>query len=197
MMAISKRITALINGFMFQSLFLFLMAFFTAISVKHAELYVIAVFVFLLKVLLIPYFLRWIVKKVDIEENLGLFINPMLSLLFVVLLSYMAYFFSKEIMGLSNKVEMASFAISLSVILIGLFIMVFRMKALAQVIGLLIMENGLFLAAVVLCGNMPFFVDIAIFFDIFVFALILGIFVYRIKELFTHIDIDKLTTLKG
>jgi hydrogenase-4 membrane subunit HyfE len=44
---------------------------------------------------------------------------------------------------------------------------------------------------------MPFFVEIAIFFDIFVCAIILGIFVYKINELFTHIDVSKLTKLKG
>ena len=75
--------------------------------------------------------------------------------------------------------------------------MVFRRKAVGQVIGLLIIENGSFLTAVALCGNMPFFVEIAIFFDIFVFAIILGIFIFRINELFTHIDIDKLKTLRG
>ena len=44
---------------------------------------------------------------------------------------------------------------------------------------------------------MPFLMEIAVFFDIFVFVVILGIFVYRINEVFTHIDVDKLTNLKG
>jgi len=82
-------------------------------------------------------------------------------------------------------------------VLTGVFIMIFRMKAIAQVVGLLVMENGLFLTAVTLCGSMPFFVEIAIFFDVFMCAIILGIFVFRINELFTHIDVDKLTRLKG
>jgi hydrogenase-4 component E len=75
--------------------------------------------------------------------------------------------------------------------------MIFRMKALAQVIGLLVMENGLFLAAAGVSGGMPFFVEIAIFFDVFLCVIILGMFIYRINSLFTHIDVDKLTKLKG
>jgi len=193
----AKRITALVNGFMLQSLFLFLMTLTAAVTSKENELYIIALLVLVLKVVLIPYFLKWIARKIKIEEGLGLYINPILSLLIVIVLSYGAYMFSRNIMGIQNRVETASFAISLSVLLTGLFIMVFRMKALAQVTGLLIMENGLFLAAVELCGNMPFFVEIAIFFDVFVFAVIIGIFVFRINELFAHIDVDKLTTLKG
>ncbi|MCB4791155.1 MAG: hypothetical protein LHV68_04630 [Elusimicrobia bacterium] len=196
-MVISKRISALINGFMFQSFFLFLLTLFIAAGTNSGELYFVAALILLLKVSLIPYFLSWIVKKLKIEENAGLFINPLLSLIAALSLSYLAYMFATGLMGMYNKPAMISFTISLSVILIGLFIMVFRMKAITQVLGLLVIENGLFLAAVALCGNMPFFVEIAIFFDIFVCVIILGIFVYKINTLFTHIDVGKLTKLKG
>jgi hydrogenase-4 component E len=89
------------------------------------------------------------------------------------------------------------FTVSLSVTMVGMFIMIFRMKALAQVIGLMAMENGLFLAAATVSGGMPFFVEIAIFFDIFVCVIISGVFVYRINKLFTHIDVSKLRELRG
>lgn len=156
-LVISRRITALINTFILQSFLLFSMTLFVALSSKNIELYIIAAFIFLLKVILIPYFLFWIVKKINIEENLGLFINPMLSLIIIILLSYSAYHFADNILNIQNKIEIASFTISLTVILTGVFIMVFRIKAIAQVVGLMVMENGLFLAAIALCGNMPFF----------------------------------------
>ena len=75
--------------------------------------------------------------------------------------------------------------------------MIFRMTALAQIIGLLTMENGLFLLASTVAGGMPFFVEIAIFFDVFVSVIIMGLFVYRINRFFTHIDVTKLSRLKG
>ena len=75
--------------------------------------------------------------------------------------------------------------------------MISRMKAISQIIGLLVMENGLFLIASSISGGMPFFVEIAIFFDIFLCVIILEIFVYKINKLFTHIDVDKLTQLRG
>ncbi|OGS21233.1 MAG: hypothetical protein A2297_03085 [Elusimicrobia bacterium RIFOXYB2_FULL_48_7] len=197
MLVLSKRTVALINGFMLQSFCLFVLALTRAVWAKDSELYVVAALILLLKVGLIPYFLRWMVKKIKIDDNLGLSINPMLSLVIAVLLSFFSYLFAERIMGLQNKPDVAAFSVSLSVILIGIFIMVFRMKAVAQVIGLLVIENGSFLTAVALCGSIPFFVEIAIFFDIFVFAIILGIFIFRINKLFTHIDIDKLKTLRG
>jgi len=75
--------------------------------------------------------------------------------------------------------------------------MMSRMSALAQIIGLLVMENGLFMLASTVSGGMPFFVEIAIFFDVFMSVLIMGIFVFRINKLFTHIDVNKLSRLKG
>jgi len=167
MLVLSKRTVALINGFMLQSFCLFVLALTRAVWAKDSELYVVAALILLLKVGLIPYFLRWMVKKIKIDDNLGLSINPMLSLVIAVLLSFFSYLFAERIMGLQNKPDVAAFSVSLSVILIGIFIMVFRMKAVAQVIGLLVIENGSFLTAVALCGSIPFFVEIAIFFDIF------------------------------
>jgi hydrogenase-4 component E len=75
--------------------------------------------------------------------------------------------------------------------------MVSRMKALGQVIGLLVMENGIFLAASAIAGGMPFFVEIALFFDVFVFVIIIEVFVYKVNRLFTHSDTSKMSELKG
>ena len=196
-MVISKRMTSIINMFSLQSFFLFLSTFLIAMELSSVELYVVSALILILKVILIPWFLHDIVKKVHADSNLGFYINPILSLFIAILLTYLAYFFTLRIMPADNHFDTIAFIVSLSVILIGLFIMVFRIKALTQVIGLLIMENGLFLAAVAMCGSMPFFVEIALFFDIFMFVIIIGIFVYRINELFTHIDVDKLNNLRG
>jgi hydrogenase-4 component E len=78
-----------------------------------------------------------------------------------------------------------------------MFILVSRLKALAQVLGLLVMENGIFLLAAAVAGGMPFLVEMAIFFDVFVSVVIFGLFVYRINELFTGIDVDQLNRLRG
>jgi len=99
---------------------------------------------------------------------------------------------------ISNETALTSMlAIAFFIVLAGLFLMITRMSALAQIIGLLVMENGLFLLASTVSGGMPFFVEIAIFFDVFVSVVIMGLFVHRINKLFTHIDVNKLSRLKG
>lgn len=196
-MAVSKRITMLVNAFAAQSAFLAVFTFWEAVTSRSNELYAIAVLIFILKAVAIPKILKGVAEKIKAGENLGLVVNSMLSIACVTLLACLGWVFARKVMALTDIGQAGALAVSLSVMLTGLFLMVSRLKALAQVVGLLVMENGIFLAAVALCGNMPFFFEIAIFFDVFVCVMILGMFVYRINSSFTHIDLDKLTTLKG
>ena len=196
-MVLSKRVTMLVNAFAAQSLFIAAIAFTEAFTKNQAALYAVAFLILAVKAVLIPMILKNVAGKTNSGEHMGLVINPMLSMVSTAVLGYMGWIFARHVIGLNSLTEASALAISLSVMLTGLFLMVFRLKALSQVVGLLVMENGIFLAAVALCGNMPFFFEIAIFFDVFVCVLILGIFVYRINSLFTHININKLNTLKG
>src|ERR1017187_5245659 len=89
-----------------------------------------------------------------------------------------------------------SVAVAIALFLIGFFVMVNRRKALTQVLGLLSLENGLFLAAISLTYGMPLVVEIGIFFDVLVAVLVLGILVFRIGETFDSMDVSKLRKLR-
>jgi hydrogenase-4 membrane subunit HyfE len=161
------------------------------------DLYIIAGLLFVLKVSLIPYLLYRIIRRIKANEDLGLFINPQLSLVWALAFTCLSWIFTVNFIAPINEIQTGILAIAFFIVLTGLFLMIFRMTALAQIIGLLAMENGLFLLASTVSGGMPFFVEIAIFFDVFVSVLIMGFFVYRINKLFTHIDVNKLSRLKG
>ena len=197
LMAIAKRITALVRGFAIQSFFLFLYTLAQARREDSVELYAVAGLLFALKVIVIPYSLNKISRKIKANDALGLFMNPQLSLLFAVVLTYGSWIFSRMVVPMEDAGMSVNLTASFTVVLSGLFIMVFRMKALSQTIGLLVMENGIFLLAASITGGMPFFVEIAIFTDVFISVIILNIFVYRINKLFTHVDVTKLSKLKG
>lgn len=197
LMVTAKRIPALISNFRYQSFFLFLVTLIIALKGHHADLYIIAGLLFTLKVVVIPHFLYRIVKKINVSDDLGLFVNAQLSLIFALFLTYLSWIFTKYLITFSAGIEIITLAAAFSIILLGMFVMISRMTAIAQIIGLLVMENGLFLLASSISGGMPFFIEIAIFFDIFVSVLILGLFVYRINKLFTHIDVNKLSRLRG
>ena len=74
--------------------------------------------------------------------------------------------------------------------------MMTRKKAVTQIIGLLTMENGVFLAGLSITYGMPLIVEVGIFFDILVAVLILGVFIFRINRTFDSISTDALRSLR-
>jgi hydrogenase-4 component E len=196
-MLIAKRTPALIRGFRYQSLCLFLVTFMVALGQSEPDLYIVAFFLFALKVIFIPQLLYRTSKKIKANEDLGLFINPQLSLLWALGFTYLSWKFSLNLISPGSEIKAIMLTIAFFTVLAGIFLMISRMTALAQIVGLLVMENGIFLLASSITGGMPFFVEIAIFFDVFVSVLIMGFFVYRINKFFTHIDVNKLSRLKG
>jgi hydrogenase-4 component E len=102
----------------------------------------------------------------------------------------------EEIAG-SRTLGHNALAVAISLFLIGFFMMINRRKALTQVLALLSLENGLFLAAISLTYGMPLIVELGISFDVLVAVMVLGILVYRIRETFESMDVSKLRRLRG
>jgi hydrogenase-4 component E len=196
MMVIAKRVPSLIRTFRYQSFFLFAITLIAGFSEKHIDLYFIAALILILKVFIIPHFLYLIAKRINVDEDLGLFVNPQLSLIIALVLTYCSWVLSKSL-TFGGGYSWIAITVSFSMVFIGAFLMVSRMKAFTQVTGLLVMENGIFLLASSISGGMPFFVEIAVFFDVFISVIVMGLFVYRINKLFTHIDVNKLSQLRG
>jgi hydrogenase-4 component E len=196
-MAAAKRLSTLVGNFRLQSLCLCLLTLIEAAKGRYVELYIVAGLIFVLKVVGIPYFIARIMKTMRVGENLGFIINPQLSVILGLALAYLSWIFAGQVFSGLEMLGRMFTAISFATILIGMFILVSRLKALAQVLGLLVMENGIFLLAAAVAGGMPFLVEMAIFFDVFVSVVIFGLFVYRINELFTGIDVDQLSRLRG
>ena len=197
LMIMAKRMSALICNFRYQSFFMFLATFSVAWHEKQVELFIVAILLFAIKVCAIPYFLYRIINRIKANEDLGLFINAQLSLIWALGFTYLSWVFARYLPTAPGGAKEIMLAVAFFVVLSGIFLMIFRMTALAQITGLLVMENGLFLLASTVSGGMPFFVEIAIFFDVFVSVIIMGFFVYRINKLFTHIDVNKLSRLRG
>lgn len=197
LITIAKRMSALIRNFALQSFFLALFMLIRGIEEHSPEFFLIAGIIFVLKVFIIPFFLNKIYRKIKVSENIGMFINPQLSLICGLFFTYLSWVISCKIAPEADGLALFSLTVSFLLMLTGIFLMVFRMKAVTQAIGILIMENGIFLLGSSVARGMPFFVEIGFFFDIFISVIILNIFIYRINKMFTHIDVHKLTSLKG
>jgi hydrogenase-4 component E len=82
-------------------------------------------------------------------------------------------------------------------LLMGLFMMVTRRKAVTQILALLTVENSVFLVALGATSGMPLVVELGISFDVILAVLVLGILVHRIAERFESMDVSRLSKLKG
>ncbi|HHT9106681.1 MAG TPA: hydrogenase [Candidatus Wujingus californicus] len=149
-----------------------------------------------LKVIVIPGFLFYIINKIKIKEDVESFINYTLSLLIACGLILIAYYSTESILKFENPFMKHCLPVSIAITLLGFFVMITRKKAMTQILGLLAMEDGLFFAALSTCYGMPLIVELGVFFDILVSVIIMGIYVYRIKETFDTIDTDVLRELR-
>ncbi len=107
------------------------------------------------------------------------------------------YFSITAIEGISEDISTIQLVNSVSVVLIGLFFMISRKKAIGLIIGFLELENGIFVTAMFATDGMPFIVDLGIFIDMLTAVMIMGVMVFRISDKFDTINIDELNKLKG
>ena len=166
------------------------------------HIYIAAALTLVVKTVALPILLERIVDRVGIRQEIEPLINVPLSVLISGGLTLVGYivaesFYHPEETSATSALGHNTLAIAIALFLIGFFMMLNRRKALTQVLGLLSMENGLFLAAISLTYGMPLVVEIGIFFDVLVAAMVLGILVYRIGETFDSTDVSKLRRLRG
>ena len=134
--------------------------------------------------------------KLDVKTEENPYVSIRMSVLISAILVALSYFLVQEITIKSDAVVAAYLPLSISLFLIGLFIMVVRRMALNQVVGLLIIENGLFLFTTALTHGTPLIIEIGIFVDIFVGVIISAILLVRMSHTFDTLDVGKLESLK-
>lgn len=165
--------------------------------VQHIpEVYVIAAVVFLAKVVGIPFALLWLMKKLHTPHDVGASLSPGYSIFVMSGLIVLSFAVVRLYLQELRATEVI-LAAAVALILSGAFLMVTRSKALMLMIGLLVLENGIFLAALVTTFGMPLIIEIGIVFDLLIGLLLMGIFVFRIRDTFDHLDVSRLRRLRG
>ena len=191
-----RRLSACVDLFALQSVFLAATAALVAFLTGIHHIYIAAALTVVIKAVIIPRILKQVVERLNVTRELVMNVNIPASLLICGGLVMLAFFITQPIIPLGFLLTRDSLAISLAIILIGFFTMIARKKAVTQVIGFLVMENGLFLGATSAAYGMPLIVEIGVFFDVLVGALIIGIYTNRLQDAFDSVDTTKLTTLK-
>lgn len=165
---------------------------------KELEFYIIVVSLaaIVLRGFIMPNFLFWAIRHVSLRSE----INPIIGVGTTLLLSAFSIVGSFLLalklvfpVAISSQMVVPS---SFSLIIMGFILIVGRAKAISQVIGYLVLENGIFLFAILLLKKMPLLVEMGILLDLFVAAVVMGIVVNHISDEFHNTDTIVLTTLK-
>jgi hydrogenase-4 component E len=192
----STRLYSCVRAFGIQSFLLACVASVVGISTGKIDLYIVALLTLIIKAAVIPYIFIYIIREIKVKREIDLYVGISPSLIIGGMLVVISYYLIRSIDVIT---ELSSFALSasMSLVSIGLFIMISRKKAIMQMLGILIMENGLFLGAISLTNGMPLLVELGIFFDVLIGVLIMGILIFRINKTFETIDTDMLKNLIG
>jgi len=195
-MLTQRRILSLINLFALQGFVLALSTAVVAYSTHQGHLYLSAAITLGLKVVLLPWFLHWLIRKLNVRWDVESVVNIPVQMLIGIALVIFAFNLAAPISQFAGTITKSALGIATASILLSFLMMITRRKAVSQVIGFLAMENGLFFAATSATYGMPMVVELGILFDVLMGALIFGVFFFHIRETFESLDIHHLEKLK-
>ena len=190
------RLTALINVYAAHAMVLTLSVAWQAL-VQHApHLYITAVIALVFKAAIIPLALRRIVIRLGIHREIETVVGVGPAMLIGIGLVALSMVVMLRVTEEADPLAREDLAFALSVVLLGLLMMVTRRNAVSQVIGFMSLENGLVLAATGAKG-MPLVVEISVAFSVLIAFIVIGIFLFRIRERFDTVDIQALDRFRG
>ncbi|MSP98857.1 MAG: formate hydrogenlyase [Betaproteobacteria bacterium] len=195
-MLAQRKILALINLFAAQGLMLCASTALVAFVSAQAHLYWSALLTFVLKVLLLPWILHRLIRKLRVKWDVETLFNVSTTMIVGIVLVILAFNLVQPVSQLAGAVTKSTLGIALAAILLAFLMMITRSKAVPQVVGFLAMENGLVLAATGATYGMPMVIEFGIALDVLVGVLILGVFFFQIRERFDSLDTRHLEKLK-
>jgi hydrogenase-4 component E len=160
------------------------------------ELYFAAAFLFVLKVLILPRYLGKLEQRFPGERESRPYINVATSLVVAGLLVLLAYAITRPLVLVSDLPTRGGLPLAVGLIFVGLFVIITRKKALTQIVGFLVMENGIALLAVLGTYGIPLIIELGVFLDVLMGFLVMQVFVYHIHDTFESIDVDQLNELR-
>jgi hydrogenase-4 component E len=191
-----RRIVSLINLFMMQGVALVVTSFLLGYVTHQPDLYISGGLTLALKVVFIPWMLHRLIRRLNVRWDVETLINIPTTMLVGIGMVIFAFSLALPVSRLSSSLAGGSLGIALACVFLSFMMMITRSKAVPQVIGFLSMENGLIFAATTVTNGMPMIVEFGIALDVLVGVLILGVFMFQIRERFDSLDMRHLEALK-
>jgi hydrogenase-4 component E len=195
--ACARHVREYVTAYLLQSLIITAIAVAIGIDSMRWDLFVVAALTCLVKVILIPRLLWAVGSRLPEQRERTPLTNIFVSLLVALGLTAIAFFTALTLVTPGAVLNEPPLAISVTLILVGLFVLSSRRHVLAQVVGLLTMENGLFSCAIAIVYGMPLLIEFGILFDVLVAVIVLTLLVTMLHRTVTSTDTLDLRRLRG
>jgi len=195
-MLAQRRTVALVDLFTAQGVALAVSTTVVALNTGQEHMYYSAALTFALKVCALPWILRRLIRRLDVQWEAESRLNTTATMIIGLLVVIFAFGLAEPISALATTITRATLGIALAIVLLSFLMMITRRKAISQVIGFLAMENGLFFAAASATYGMPMLIEFGIALDVLVAVFVLGVFFFQIREQFDSLDLQNLESLR-
>jgi hydrogenase-4 component E len=190
------RLYALLNVYALHALVLAASVGWQAFIQGAPHLYVTAAIALVFKAIIIPTALHRIIVRLGIHREIETVVGVGPTMLLGMGLVALSMVVMLRVTAAADPLAREDLAFALAVVLLGLLMMVTRRNAVSQVVGFMSLENGLVLAATGAKG-MPLVVEISVAFSVLIAFIVIGIFLFRIRERFDTVDIQALDRFRG
>jgi hydrogenase-4 component E len=197
LLIIRNSLAAQVRMFAVQSGVLTTLAVVVAWFGSSPELLWVAVVFAVIKVIVIPRVLTRAVTKIGIQRAVAPYLGTSVTLGICAVLVVVAFYVMAPVTASNPLPTAEGIPLAFAGVLIGLFMTVNRKRALTQILGFLMLENSIFMIALLATYGVPLIVEMGVFLDVLVAVLILEVFIYRIKENFESIDVKQMGALRG
>lgn len=192
-----RRLESTVRLYILQSLLLSLLALFIGSMVKSHHALWVTGFTIVVKCVVIPWILLAVIQKVRMKHEVESYVSLPTSMLIGGFLIVVSYGLIPPLLLEQGKIFDQALKAGIALVLMGGFMMVSRKKAFTQILGLYVLDNGIFCLTVSSIFEMPLLIEMGILFELLLGALVMGILVYRIKQSFDTVNVMHLKNLRG
>lgn len=190
-----RGLVAIVRSLRVQGFALAAVALLLGVHGHDPEVSAVAVFVLLLKGVVLPGVLLRIVRVGQEAHEVEPLVNVPASLIAAAALTLLAYATTRDVVALDPSPQIGAVPIGIAVCLIGLFVLVTRRKAVTQIVGFLLLDNGIALVAFLATSGVPLLVELGVALDVLLAVLILQVLTARMRSKFGTMDLDLLKEL--
>lgn len=191
-----RELAAIVSLLVVQGVLIAALAALLGVRESSGELYLAALGVLVLKAFVLPAVLRRVLAESGEARETEPLVNVTASLLAAALLTLLAYWLSGPLVALAPSPATRALPVGLAVVLMGFFMLVTRRRALSQVVGFLLLDNGIATTAFLATAGVPLVVELGVSLDVLLVVLVLQIVVARMRLTFGRTDLDELRELR-